>query len=126
MGRHSGHTAIKMTIARALQSADSPMVLELPGVIRVDDKRPDSVTLTPWSQGHTFMWDFTWSDTLAPSHVTKSSVAAWSAAEEAEVRKASKYAALLPMHDFCLFVFETLGVWGPEAASDPTHSFGVG
>jgi len=40
-----------------------------------------------------------------------------SAAAEAEVRKSSKYADLLPMHDFSPFVVETLGVWGLEAAS---------
>jgi len=51
------------------------------------------------------------------SHVSKSSVAAGSAAAEAEVRKYSKYAALVPMHDFRPFVVETLGVRGLESAS---------
>jgi len=34
---------------------------------------------------------------------------------EAEVRKSTKYAELMPAYEFCLFVVETLGTWGPEA-----------
>jgi len=47
--------------------------------------------------------------------MTKSSKAVGSAAMEAEVRKSTKYAELMPAHKFCSFIVETLGTWGPEA-----------
>jgi len=92
-------------------------VLEPPGLLNGDNKRPDGVTLISWFQGRTLLWDFTCTDTLAPSHVNKSSIAAGSAAADAETRKVAKYTALLPMHDFSPVAVETLGVWGPEAIS---------
>jgi len=42
-------------------------------------------------------------------------VAVGSAAMEAEVCKSTKDAELMPAHEFCPFVVETLGTWGLEA-----------
>ena len=60
---------------------------------------------------------FTCPDTLAPSHLNRSSTAAGSAAVMAEGRKRAKYGELARSGDY-LFVpiaVETLGAWGPEA-----------
>jgi len=81
---------------------------------RPNGKRPDVVTLIPWFKGRSLLWDFTCTNTLAPSHITKTSKAVESAAMEAEVPKSTKYAELMPAHEFCPFAVETLGTWGPE------------
>jgi len=59
------------------------------------------------------LWDFTCPDTLAPSHLIKTSVQAGAAASEAEVRKTTKYFNFIHSHIFIPIAMETLGVWGP-------------
>ena len=82
-----------------------------------DQKRPDGVTLVPWSRGRCLMWDATCPDTLAPSHVGRSSVMAGATAEQAESVKNIKYESLTVSHDFVAVVIETLGTWGPAGLS---------
>jgi len=48
--------------------------------------------LVLWSAGKSLVWDFTCPDTLAPSHLPKTTFQAGAAASAAEVRKCSKYA----------------------------------
>jgi hypothetical protein len=114
-GRHLRHSLANDLIARAFRSANTPATLEPTGLLRGDGKRPDGVTMTPWSRGRTLVWDFTCPDTLAPSHVRQSSLAAGSAAVEAETKKRTKYSALTVAHTFVPFAIETLGTWGPDA-----------
>ena len=63
------------------------------------------------------MWDFTCPDTLAPSHLPRSSTAAGSAAVAAENKKQSKYIELSRSSDYAFVpvAIETLGSWGPSA-----------
>jgi hypothetical protein len=63
------------------------------------------------------VWDFTCPDTLAPSHLRQSSLAAGSAAANAEAFKCTKYAEITATGDFTFspIAIETLGVWGPSA-----------
>jgi len=63
------------------------------------------------------VWDFTCPDTLAPSHLLRSSTAAGSAAEAAEAKKRTKYIELARSGDYTLapVAVETLGAWGPSA-----------
>jgi len=63
------------------------------------------------------VWDFTCPDTLAPSHQNLYSQAAGSVAEQAEMRKNTKYAELVTSRDlvFAPIAIETLVVWGPSA-----------
>ena len=84
----------------------------LPGLSRSDAKRPDGVTLVPWSRGRCLLWDATCPDTLAPSHVHRSSIEAGAAAAAAEAIKTAKYASLAVAHEFVPVVIETLGTWG--------------
>jgi len=57
------------------------------------------------------LWDFTCPDTLAPSHLPKTTVLAGAAASQAEDRKRLKYSKFLHTHVFIPVAVETLGVW---------------
>ena len=65
------------------------------------------------------IWVFTCPDTLAPSHLRQSSLAAGSAAVKAEALKNIKYAELASSGDFIFapIAIETLDAWGPSALS---------
>ena len=116
-GRSSRHTAVNGLIARAFRSIDIPVILEPPGLAREDGKRPDGLTMVPWVQGRSLIWDFTCPDTLAPSHLQSSAASAGSAAEGAERRKTAKYRSLAMAYDFVPIAVPTLGSCGPEATS---------
>ena len=66
------HATVNETIHRAMVSGGVPTVLEPVGVFRNDGKRPDGMSLIPWSRGLPLLWDFTCSDTLAPSNLSTS------------------------------------------------------
>ena len=67
-GRHHRHAALNSIISRALTTAGIPSRLEPTGLLRTDGKRPDGMSLAPWSSGKLLVWDATCSDTFAPSH----------------------------------------------------------
>ena len=114
-GRHVRHRLANEIIARAFRSAEVPADLEPQGLLRGDGKRPDGATLIPWSRGKHAVWDFTCPDTLAPSHLAKTSLAVGSAAQAAEANKRVKYAGLGSGYTFYPVAIETLGAWGKEA-----------
>ncbi|XP_031330809.1 uncharacterized protein LOC116161558 [Photinus pyralis] len=94
-GRHSRHSSLNEIIHRSLASAKYPAMLEPVGLRRDDNKRPDGMTLVPWTKGQMLVWDATCTDSLAPSHVNLSSKTGGAVAESAAV--------------------ETLGPWCREA-----------
>ncbi|KAJ4436948.1 hypothetical protein ANN_17080 [Periplaneta americana] len=102
-------------IKRSLTSCGIPSLLEHPGISRADGKRPDGLTLIPWSRGKSLIWDSTCIDTLAPSHVPNTSRRAASAAELAVKNKVNKYAHLLNNYIFVPFAVETFGHWSHDA-----------
>ena len=114
-GRFSCHRAVNDIIARALNLADFPAMLEPSGIVREDNKRPDGMTNIPWSHGRHLVWDFTCPDTFAPSHLRSTAAEAGSAAKEAEERKVTKYRSIAACHTFIPVAVETLGPMGPEA-----------
>ena len=114
-GRWSRHHSVNDIIARALTLANDPAILEPPGIVREDNKRPDGMTNIPWSHGRHLVWDYTCPDTLAPSHLQATSIEAGSAAKTAEVRKVAKYQTLAVNYTFVPIVIKTLGPIGPEA-----------
>ena len=116
-GRRSRHEALNEIIRRALVSAGVPSILEPPGTSRDDGKRPDGMSLIPWKEGKSLVWDATCVDTLATSHVPITSVEAGAAAKRAEYRKLNKYQSLATNFIFVAFGVETLGAWGPAAKS---------
>ncbi|XP_047998133.1 uncharacterized protein LOC125235580 [Leguminivora glycinivorella] len=116
-GRISRHASLNDVIKRALASVSVPAILEPNGIARDDGKRPDGMTLIPWMQGRTLVWDATCVDTLAPSHLQATSVKAGAAATTAEQNKRRKYAVLGEGYIFAPFGVETLGPWGPSAKS---------
>lgn len=114
-GRFSRHSALNDIIKRALTSAGVPSILEPVGISRSDGKRPDGLTLIPWRQGKSLMWDATCVDTVAPSHLSSTCKLAGSAAESAVQLKRSKYRAIIDNYIFVVFAVETLGPWCSEA-----------
>ncbi|KAJ4450784.1 hypothetical protein ANN_02214 [Periplaneta americana] len=80
-GRIPRHTSLNDIIKRSLTSCGIPSLLEPSGISRADGKRPDGLTLIPWSRGKSLIWDSTCVDTLAPAHLPNTSRRAASAAE---------------------------------------------
>ncbi|KAI8423332.1 hypothetical protein MSG28_014346 [Choristoneura fumiferana] len=102
----------ELSVVRPCESSGSPRTQRAG---QDDGKRPDGMSLVPWSMGRPLVWDATCVDTLAPSHVPSTSVTAGAAASSAESLKRRKYAALGTSYMFAHFGVETLGPWGPSA-----------
>ena len=64
-GRLSRHSSLNNILKRALTSSDIPSILEPAGISRSDGKRPDGLTLVPWREGKSLIWDSTCVDTVA-------------------------------------------------------------
>ena len=82
---------------------------------RDDGKRPDGLTVMPWSNGRCLVWDFTCPDTLAVSHLNRAVIGPGTVANDAESRKAAKYISLTNMYSFMPVAIETVGALGDEA-----------
>ena len=111
-GTHARHSQANDLIKRALGSAQVPAIREPPGLVRSDFKRPDGLTLYPWSQGKSLVWDFTCSDTLAPSHVAATSKESGKSAAQAEIKKLGHYEELKRSYIVMPVAVETMGSWG--------------
>ena len=74
-----------------------------------DGKRPDGMSLIPWSRGLPLLCDFTCADTLA---LSTSASGASRLANSAESDKFRKYSSLTPSFHFSPLCVETLGAWG--------------
>ena len=116
-GRLSRHSAVNDLIKRSLSSAEIPCRLEPPSLLRDDNKRPDGLSLSPWSNGRCLVWDFTCPDTLAPSHLNLAVSGPGLVACEAEDHKRLKYSSLSAAYCFIPVAVETLGALGDEAAN---------
>ena len=79
-----------------------------------DQKRPDGLTLVPWSHGKSLVWDFTCCDTLCQSHIPQTKNGAGKAAEKAESGRLTRYADIAAAGFTVMPVAsETLGSWAP-------------
>lgn len=67
-GRFILHNSINDIVMRALESAKISCRVEPNGILRSDGKRPDGVTVIPWSHGKSLIWDVTCPDSFAPSY----------------------------------------------------------
>ena len=90
-GKIARHDFLNDVIFRAIQSAKIPAKKEPLGFCRTDGKRPDGVTVIPWSKGKCLTWDVTVPDTFATSHVNDTSSKAGTAADKASTSKTAKY-----------------------------------
>ena len=115
-GRHARHTNLNDVLRRALSSAGLECVLEPTGLDRGDGRRPDGMTLFPYSRGKCLIWDATCSDTFSATAIIDSALKPGSAARCAEERKRVKYSSLCERYTFVPFAVETTGVLGPAAA----------
>ena len=68
---HPRHGLLNNFVWRAMLRAQVPSCKEPAGLSRSDGKRPDGVSLIPWSRGRCVTSDVTSPDTLAPSHLIK-------------------------------------------------------
>ena len=118
-GRHFRHAMLNDILHRALSSANVPSRLEPTGLDRTDGKRPDGITMVPWSNGRLLVWDATCVDTFAPSHLSMTASEVCAAANQAEQTKIKKYSYITShaYHSFTPVAFETTGVCGPRSMS---------
>ena len=101
-----------MTIRRALVCGGIPAVLEPVGVFREDGKRPDGMSLILWEEGHPLLWDFTCSDTMAPSHRDQATSGTGEVACTAESLKIRKYSSLTSTYSFAPLLHRNHGCLG--------------
>jgi hypothetical protein len=113
-GRQQRHNSLNDIIWRALGRAKIQARKEAKGLSVTDNKRPDGVTLIPWSRGKCATWDVTVPDTFAQSHLPFTSLAAGAAAEKAASLKTDKYITLQTSHIFVPIAIETAGSWCSE------------
>ena len=94
-----------------------PTVKEPSGLSRSDGKRPDGLTLIPWSGGKSLIWDVTIADTLAASHSASTAQTPGAAASSAADKKVTKYSSLGHTYTFTPVAGETLGPLCAESAT---------
>ena len=109
---HSRHKRVNDILRRSIASSGTPAMVEPRGLMD-DDKRPDGLTLYPWSGGKSVCWDFTCRDSLCQSHVSGTSKEAGNAAKQAESLKLRHYEELTQNFTVIPVATETMGSWGP-------------
>ncbi|XP_050727688.1 uncharacterized protein LOC127004207 [Eriocheir sinensis] len=122
-GRLPRHAALNDVVYRALSSAGVAAILEPRGLDRGDGRRPDGITIYPFTQGKMLAWDATCVNTLGSTHLIDCATTAGAAARSAEARKRQRYADLGQRYDFMPLTVETTGVLGP-AFSDLIKTLG--
>jgi hypothetical protein len=113
-GRHFRHTQINDIFSRALTSAGIPNMREVTGLCRDDGKRPDGVTLVPFSRGRPLVWDATICDIFAPSNISTACQNAGASADAAELKKINKYKDLSTNYIVKALAFDTMGIPGRD------------
>ena len=114
-GRLPRHANLNDVVKRGLAAAGIPSWLEPVGLDRGDGRRPDGITVFPYSQGKCLCWDATCVDSLSATAVVESAIESGSAAHSAERRKREKYRNLSERYIFEPLAVETMGVIGPSS-----------
>ena len=114
-GRLPRHANLNDVVKRALAVAGIPSWLEPVGLDRGDGRRPDGVTVFPYSRGRALCWDATCTDTFSSASIIASAIERGSAAAAAEARKNDKYRNLMDRYLFEPLAVETMGVLGPSS-----------
>ena len=84
---------------------------------RGDGKHPDGMTIFPYKNGLSLVWDATCADTFAVSHLVNCAIQPGYAADQAETAKTHKYRALADRYLFQPVSVETTGVLGQSTRS---------
>ena len=111
-GRQARHHLVNDIVWRALCTSGVPSTKEPPGLLRDDGKRPDGMTMIPWTSGKPVTWDVTVVSPLAQSYMGSGRRGGWTpgwAAEQAAARKTEKYSGLSSGFMFQPIAFECLG-----------------
>ena len=111
-GRWPRHSNLNDIIKRGLEQAWVPAALEPPGLCETDARRPDGVTLYPFSNGLSLTWDATCADTFCQTNIGETAHSPGAAATEAEKRKRNHYSDLASRYRFEPVSVETTGVFG--------------
>ena len=82
-GRMPGHSVLNDVVRRGLSAVGVPFMLELSGFDRGDGKRPDGISVHPYSRGRCLIWDATYVSTFTPLSLTRAALAAGSVADAA-------------------------------------------
>ena len=115
IGRAPRRSQLNSIIKDGLASAHIPAILEPLGLSRTDGKRPDGLSITPWSNDCPLVWDATCWDTFAPSHILQASRGQGIVADMAPQKKWGVYEEISRTHIFVPMAVETSGVFGKEA-----------
>ena len=107
------HSALNDVIKRALSSAGFNAVLEPVSLDRGDGKRPDGMTVFPFSMEKCLIWDCTCVDSFPPSALALTATEPGSASHSAEVRKNLKF-GLCYQYIFQAIAIETSCVFGRD------------
>ena len=113
---HIRHPSLDNLVWRAVKKTQIPASKEPIGLSRRDGKRPDGVTLLPWSRSKPLAWDVTVPDTYAASHIQAIANSAGAAAESATVNKTIKYNDLMTTHILVPIAVETSEAWCNQSA----------
>ena len=116
-GRLPRHSALNDIIKRALSAVNIPATLEPRGLCRSDGKRPDGVSIIPWSDGRCLVWDVTCHDTFAHSNIHLASSGTGLVANRAASLKCQVYAELQNKYNFIPIAVESSGSFGRDAIS---------
>jgi hypothetical protein len=122
-GRLSRQGTVNDILKRAFTPAEVPCRMEPSSLMQDDGKRPDGMSLSPWSNSRSLVCDFTCPDTLAHSHLNSAVCGADVVAREAEIRKRLKYFSLPVIYCFVPIAIESLGAMVEDAA-DFIHRLG--
>ena len=102
-------------IRESLKRACIPSALEPTGLIRNDGRRPDGVTMLPWSRGRSLAWDFTSVHSLVASHLSKGRQEGSSVAIAKEAIKRQHYNDIPSCYILKSVAIETLGGIGDSS-----------
>ena len=111
--RHSWHAAINDIIHRSLVSAKIPSRLEPSGLSCSDGRRPDGMSMVPWTSGKLLVWDATCLDTYASSSIGVAVTGVGVVAKKSQQHKISQYSHLDSTNMFIPVAVETSGIFGP-------------
>ena len=115
-GRLPRHANLNDVVKRGLAAAGVPSWLEPVGLDRGDGRRPDGLTVFPFSNGKSLCWDATCVDTFCRTAIGETALAPGAAADAAEFRKRQRYQNLNDRYRFEPIAVETTGVFGRSSS----------